>query len=349
MAMPNVSGDRGSVLGTPELRAGLVRFVRGRVPEAEVEDVVQATLADAFAAERAPESAEDIRRWVYGIAKNKIVDVHRRGGREAPQEAPMDEHASAESAPLSARDLLRWAENELPENEAAKSTLEWMLREGAGEKLEHIAAEEKLPPDRVRQRVSRLRRHFKSRWAVELAAVAALAVLALALWAIWRGRATPGPKDIALPEPVPSPVEQATELRRVALGRCDAKDWKPCLDGLDRAKAIDPVGDEASRVQNARAAAGRALEAPPAPSEAPPVPSESARPMNTPKPVQSKATKGSSLEPSELAPKKSIPAPTNTALPGPATGSEVPQQAVPAKPQPKSKANSSDFDFGSKK
>jgi DNA-directed RNA polymerase specialized sigma24 family protein len=334
MAMPSISGDRSTLLGAPEFRAGLVRFVRGRVPEAEVEDVVQATLADAFAADRAPDNAEDLRRWVYGIAKNKIVDVHRRGGREAPREAPMDEHASAESAPVSARDLLRWAEKELPQNEGAKSTLEWMLREGAGEKLEHIAAEERLPPDRVRQRVSRLRRHFKSRWALELAAAAALGVLALALWAIWRGRATPGPENIAKPEHVLTPEERAGELRRAALERCKAEDWKPCVDGLDRAKALDPKGDDAPNVQQARAAASKALAPPPEPSQvAPPAPTESAPPVPA-KPIPTDVMKGSSESSIDL-PKKAPKAgpaktaPAKTAAPFEPWGSSEPPQQAP--------------------
>ncbi len=323
MAMPELREvDKGALLGTPELRAGLVRFVRGRVPDAEVEDVVQATLADALASERAPSDAEELRRWVYGIAKNKIVDVHRKGSREITREAPMDEEVSAESAPASARDLLHWAEKQLPDNEGAKSTLEWMLREGTGEKLEHIAEEEKLPPDRVRQRVSRLRRHFKQRWAVELAAVAALVVLVLAVWAIWKGRATPGPNDIAhevVPEP--KPEDRAQELRRLALERCDAKDWSACLDGLDRAKTLDPNGDAAPRVQEARAAAGRAQAPPPEPSTTP-APTSSG-PAPSPKPVPSDLKKKGASSSSDF------PAPMPMPKLAPPASTEPPPQNNP--------------------
>lgn len=263
------SSNRTEALADPALRAELLRFVARRLNESDAEDVVQATLTEAFASTRAPEAPEELRRWVFGIAKNKLVDVYRRTKREAPPDSGIsDDAAVAESAPLSARELLHWAEKELPDNEGADSTLEWMLREGDGEKLEHIAEDAKLPPARVRQRVSRLRRHFRARWAAQLAAVAALAVLALAVWAIWRGRKVPTPDDIAEEKHAPPSVEQPQELRRLALERCDAEDWKKCIDGLDRAKALDPTGDRDERVQRAREAAARANEpklAPPSP------------------------------------------------------------------------------------
>ena len=333
MAMPElVTSDRTALLSDPALRAELARFVRGRVPDADIEDVVQATLTDAFAAKQGPSEAEEIRRWVFGIAKNKIVDVHRKAKREVHSETPVGEETAAESAPLSARDLLRWAEKELPEAEGADSTLEWMLREGSGEKLEHIAEDAELPPARVRQRVSRMRRYFRTRWAAQLAAAAALLILVFAIWAIWRGRATPGPEDIAREKPTPE--DQARELRRVALERCDQKDWKPCLDGLDRAKDLDPVGDTAERIQQAREAASRGLgpEPKPEPSQnlapvptdakqkAPPLTSSEVVPIKppapkppAPKPPPGKTgiqEKGSSLDPGsepQQGPTKAMP------------------------------------------
>ncbi|MBI3200483.1 MAG: sigma-70 family RNA polymerase sigma factor [Myxococcales bacterium] len=324
MAMP-VSADRGSLLAAPELRSGLVRFVRGRVPEPDVEDVVQATLADAFAAREAPSEAEELRRWVFGIAKNKIVDVHRKGGRELPKEGVGDE-ASAESAPMSARDLLRWAEDELPEAEGAQSTLEWMLREGDGEKLEHIAEEAQVPAPRVRQRVSRMRKYFRSRWAAQLAAAAALAALGLVLWTWLTSRDQPKPEEIAREVP---PDERAREIRRIALERCQTRDFAPCLEGLDRAKAIDPVGDEALAIREARAAAARGLA--PAPSAAPsPEPTGSAPPPLKRPPPDSKG----SLEPPPTA---KPPPPTDVKKMAPEKGSSLDFGQAPA-PQ-KKKAN----------
>ena len=333
MAMPAIA-NHGNLLPAPELRSGLVRFVRGRVPESDVEDVVQATLADAFAAREAPSEAEELRRWVFGIAKNKIVDVHRKGGRELPKEGVGDE-ASAESAPMSARDLLRWAETELPEAEGAQSTLEWMLREGDGEKLEHIAEEAQVPAPRVRQRVSRMRKYFRSRWAAQLAAAATLAIVGLAIWTWLASRDKPKPEEIAREVP---PDERARELRRIALERCQARDFAPCLEGLDRAKAIDPVGDEALAIQEARAAAARGQA--PAPSAAPaPEPAPSAAPPVKRLPPDSKG----SLEPAPT----TRPPPSDVKKMAPEKGSSNDFPQAPA-PQKKTKAAPQDFVGSSK-
>jgi RNA polymerase sigma factor (sigma-70 family) len=262
MAMPEFVAPppRASLLADPSLRSALVRFVRARVPAVEAEDVVQATLTDALAASSAPDDPEELRRWLHGIARNKVADFHRKAGREVPREPTAADELVADSAPHSARELLRWAERQLPDGAEAQSTLEWMLREGDGEKLEHIAEEANLPAPRVRQRVSRLRRHLRARWAAAIAAVAALALVA---YAVWR-TAQPGPEDIAREEIPPSaPDERAAELRKRAFELCDTGEWRRCLESLDGARAIDPAGDDDARVRAARAAAGRALEPPP--------------------------------------------------------------------------------------
>jgi DNA-directed RNA polymerase specialized sigma24 family protein len=201
-------------LSDPAFAAALAQFVRSRVPESEVRDIVQATIADALDAERHPEGDEDLARWVHGICRHKVVDWFRRAKREVPRdlEAPDDGSAQvvvagAESAPQSALDLLRWARKELPAGAENEKTLEWMLREGDGEKLEAIAAEANLPPARVRQRVSRLRRYYKARWAAQAAAVAALVLIALAIAFALRPRheeVAPAPGPSLVPTSVPS-------------------------------------------------------------------------------------------------------------------------------------------------
>lgn len=202
LSVPRVTSPRlVSRLSDPALASALHRFVRTRVPESEVEDIVQATLSDALVAENHPEQDEDIVRWVYGICRHKVVDWFRRMRREVPRDLEAEEGGTpAESEPTSALDLMRWARKELPKGAEYEQTLEWMLREGAGEKLETIAAEERLPAPTVRQRVSRLRRYFKARWAAQTAAVAALLLVALAIAFALRNRKD----DIVAPRPEPS-------------------------------------------------------------------------------------------------------------------------------------------------
>ena len=152
--------DVRTLLADPSLRSALQAMVRRRVPEAEVDDIVQAAFTEALSSETAPDDPDALRRWIFGVARNKVVDFHRRAKRTTPAEdAP---EPVAEAAPHSDRDLLRWAERELPPGKDAPKTLEWMLREGAGEKLEAIAASEKIPAPTVRQRVHRLRQWMRS-------------------------------------------------------------------------------------------------------------------------------------------------------------------------------------------
>jgi DNA-directed RNA polymerase specialized sigma24 family protein len=188
-------------LADPALTARLFSFVRGRVPESDVGDIVQATIADALDAEEHPEGDEDLVRWLFGICRHKLVDWFRRMRREVPLDLEEDEqNAPATSVPTSAIDLARWARRELPKGKHNEQTLEWMLREGEGEKLEAIAAEANVPPPAVRQRVSRLRKYYRKRWAAQAAALAALLLVALAVAFALRRRK---PEQVA-PRPDPS-------------------------------------------------------------------------------------------------------------------------------------------------
>lgn len=272
-----------ALLADPELRAALVRFVRTRVPVAEVDDVVQTTLADALASPRTPRDPEQLERWLYRIARNKIADLFRRARRELPDEPLGADAVPAESAAHSARDLLRWAERELPPGEGAERALEWALREADGDKLEKIAEEARLPAPRVRQRVSRLRRHLRRRWAAELAAVAALIGLSLVLWKLLASRSPRQSNPIAREPLREPPNERAAELRRAALEACGAGAWRRCLDGLNAARRLDPDGDRAPAVQQARRAAASALRSPaPSPSAS----SRAAPPSSAPAPAR---------------------------------------------------------------
>ena len=257
-----------ALLSDPALRAALMRVVRAKVPGSDAEDVVQATLTEALAAKHPPSDHEEWRRWLYGIARHKIADHFRAAARERPSESAMNGEVQAETVPHDARDLLQWAERELPAGDQTEDTLKWMLREGDGEKLEHIASEGNLDAANVRQRVSRLRRYFRERWAAQLAAVAAILLLVgAALWA-WKHRVKHDDIVRLPPSAEPSPTERGRLVRRIALERCDARDWKPCLDGLDEAARLDPAGDLADDVRAARLAA----KTPPAPSLTPPPP-----------------------------------------------------------------------------
>src|SRR4051812_30755825 len=202
MVMSEVSRVMKTRVADPTLRREVEAAVRRRVRGDEAEDVVQATLADVLSASTVPDEPEEFRRFVFGVARNKVFDHFRRQKR---QTADLDgDEAAAPEPPLSARDILRWAEGELPDSEA--QTLEWMLREGDGEKLEHIARDAKLPATRVRKRVSRLRKFLRERWAAELmlAGVAALVCGFGVFFLVAQGREPGGGAKREPVRPVPS-------------------------------------------------------------------------------------------------------------------------------------------------
>jgi RNA polymerase sigma factor (sigma-70 family) len=201
MVMSAVSTVMKTRVADPALRREVEAAVRRRVRSDEAEDVVQATLADVLSASTVPEEPEEFRRFVFGVARNKVFDHFRRQKRQT--DGLDDNEQAAPEPPLSARDILRWAEGELPDSEA--QTLEWMLREGDGEKLEHIARDAKLPATRVRKRVSRLRKFLRERWAAELM-LAGLAALLCALGALYWYAKGRNPDDVVKREPVrPAP------------------------------------------------------------------------------------------------------------------------------------------------
>jgi DNA-directed RNA polymerase specialized sigma24 family protein len=246
----------------------LTDYVRRRVSESDVDDVVQTVLVEALSSERVPDERTELRKWLTGVARHKIADLHRRSGREKPSELPEIETAPA---PVEEHHLVEWAEREAKKSSKdADATLRWMAREGEGDKLEHIAAEEKLPAATVRQRVSRMRRWMKERWLAEVVAAAAFGVIAFLIYRFVFATKDPEVVREDLPQPTatqtaqpdrviaPSPLERAAELRRKAIPTCSS-DPTGCLEKLDEAKRLDPAGDANRDVEGARKAAGDAL------------------------------------------------------------------------------------------
>lgn len=267
-------------LGAPELRELVVRFVRRRVPEPEVDDLVQTVLVDALASKSPPEDDEALRKWLVGISRHKVADFHRRGTRAKHVE--LSEQLAGEGAPQSAHEWADWAEKQTAGDPDAQRTLDWMARESVGEKLAHIAEQEALPATQVRQRVSRMRRFMKQRWAAELAAVAAIVLLALIAWRLLREPApvaNPEQDVVPVPDTIPDdvapPIKRARQLRAEAEAACDAQQWRGCLDKLDEARGLDPAGDLEEDATKLRTRAQDALQPPPKQTVEPPAPSPS--------------------------------------------------------------------------
>jgi DNA-directed RNA polymerase specialized sigma24 family protein len=250
-------------LGDLRLQAALHRFVRGRLKGGDAEDVVQDTLADALEATRAPEDSTELRKWVFGIARRKVADHWSRRGRHAPLRD--EEGVQPSDGEVDAVDLVRWAQREIGEHPEDQRTLRWMVREGLfGETLASIAAESGLPAAQIRQRVSRLRRVLRSKWAVQLG-LAALTVVLLAIgWSavVERPYEPVRPDGVAVLDPR---IPEATKLRNDAEAACSTEDWVGCERSLDEAKAIDPDGERAEWVMRLRNLIVRLRTSSPAP------------------------------------------------------------------------------------
>ncbi len=222
-------------------REALVRLVRKRVPAGEVDDIVQNAMAEAVLSKSAPCSdADTLRRWIWGVARHKVADFHRRPRpelvlpRDGAYEELCDASSGSDDAGCGARDWLRWA-------------------------------------PRVRQRVNRMRKHLKSRWAREVAALAALGVALACLWLAWNRWHTTTEAPVAVPERIASPREIAEGLRHDAEEALRRGAYDEALERLDRAQGLDPAGDDTETMRALRERIAVAKQPPPPPvAPAPP-------------------------------------------------------------------------------
>jgi DNA-directed RNA polymerase specialized sigma24 family protein len=186
-----------AALGGNDVRRGLTALLRRRVPQQEVEDVAQTVLCDALASEKVPTDPEELRRWLTGIARHKIADFHRRAARTNARSSDVEPDEVAPSVPsaFEEREVLHLLLGEVRSRREAE-TMEWLVREHAGERLADIASENGVPAPVVRQRVSRLRRAIRSRWTGVFGLVAILAGLSAL------GLAAYDPREAIAPDPV---------------------------------------------------------------------------------------------------------------------------------------------------
>jgi hypothetical protein len=98
--------------------------------------------------------------------------------------------------------------------------------------------------------ISLAARRRVSRWVILLPIAAAFALLALegpAMIAWWKDEPAPNERVTH-----PNDEPDARTMRHDAAKAMEAKEWRKALDLLDRAKKVDPPGDEAPAVQDAR-------------------------------------------------------------------------------------------------
>jgi DNA-directed RNA polymerase specialized sigma24 family protein len=162
----------------PRFREWLAACLRKRVPGPEAEDLAQSVICEALTA-IAPPSPDEIPRWIAGIARHEVADFYRRARREPI--ADVGDDTAGHSVPLEARDLLSRVVIDASQTERTRETLEWIVREHAGEPLSEIAKQTRIAAPVVRQRVSRMRRALRLRWVGFVALLLASGAVAAAV------------------------------------------------------------------------------------------------------------------------------------------------------------------------
>jgi DNA-directed RNA polymerase specialized sigma24 family protein len=186
-------------------------MVRRTIPADAVRDVVHQVVCEALAAAEPPDDPDAVRPWLFGIARHKVADFHR--ARRAIAAGVDLEQLSAREAPLEARSLLRGILADASSDPRAVQTMDWMAREAEGERLDDLAREAALRPATVRQRVSRMRRWLRKRWAGEALLLAALSLVVLVMV-----RAEQRARRLSAPDAISSdPAGDSAAAARAAL------------------------------------------------------------------------------------------------------------------------------------
>ena len=245
---------------------------RRGIREDERKDFVHAVwVAVHESGARVPTGEPDRSRYIHGIAANLAAEWMQERAKDVLYNAVPFERLPPGT---SAREQPTREESVLARQAAAAARARdpqgaaWMIRAVLDdEPATEIAAEEGVPVDRVRKRIHRLLAYLRTNLSMlSLLLMTLMSTIA----ALLPGRrpalpAVPEIAESAAPEG-PSPARRAGALRAQAFGACDALRWSECGALLDEAAALDPEGEGAPRVREARAALAEATREPPGPT-----------------------------------------------------------------------------------
>jgi DNA-directed RNA polymerase specialized sigma24 family protein len=217
-------------LGARELRRNITAMLRTRVPHTEIDDVAQTVLCDALAAPHIPADPIELRRWLAGITRHKVADFHRQSKRTPAMVSDETLDLGTAPPPYEEREILK-SVLEGTSSPRDRETMQWLVREHAGERLCEIAEETGVPAPVVRQRVSRLRRALRSRFMMLLLAVLVVGAGAVAVGTTKNDVATIAPDPSTIVQPA-----QSAEPRAPAAPTTPA----PSLAGDYRVESLAP-------------------------------------------------------------------------------------------------------------
>ena len=230
------------------------------VPASDVGDVLQETLTAACRAPKLPGgSGEDRDKYAFGILRFKIADYWE----DRKKQQDITEHAEAHAA-AQAVDADHVANRDFVDKLVTfvkphqHSDLRCLLRyKIGGVPMTIIARERGEEYDAFAKRMNRL-------WTQLRTAVGAMGGAFVLLFVLLqphpeRPLAYDEPGEVALNAPALSthygesdPMDFAKVLRGEAFRACMNNKWQKCLDGLDAARELDPVGESDPVVRAAR-------------------------------------------------------------------------------------------------
>lgn len=241
-------------LRDPSLRRAMINVVRGRVRDADVEDVVQVAMWAVKKAKRLPTGDKECRQYALAIARNKAITWYVRKEQDRPDSLGFDdlrgetcEDPGIQRA-LHADHLDKIAAT-VPEKD--RPTLVCLGRYLMGESIADMAREMEVEYDTLYKRVTTLKRRV-------LGAAKAMGGLAVLLVVLMVGLGRQRENNVTAPapdrqheppepkEPTPGTPEakvRAATLRDEARTQCAAEQWKKCLWSYDVAATLDADGE----------------------------------------------------------------------------------------------------------
>jgi DNA-directed RNA polymerase specialized sigma24 family protein len=277
MPPPPFSPEHAKRVADPTLSNALQGWLKGRVPEADEEDMVQAVLAELLPYRDPPSTIEGLIALGVRMLKNDVADVYRhretvRDVEVRPRDEALDETV-ADGAPANGWDevdtkkRVKLVEHLVAQGKLTAGDVE-VLERSETEGFRALAEELGTNENALRVKTHRKRALLEQKW-LRYAALG-LPGLALILLVIKAAQPPPpvghAPPWTGTPDE-PTPEERAAALRANAAHACGAAQWQECLDKLDQARELDPDGDQDPKVQELRARAHAGIS--PAPSSAP--------------------------------------------------------------------------------
>jgi DNA-directed RNA polymerase specialized sigma24 family protein len=256
----------GDFVVNPDIVGAVTRYgARNGVFEQDLADYVaevQTRAIEHVEANGAPKDAAGWEGMMIRIARNYLCDrcdkrktakKWNAGLCEAPDDfVPLGAGEGEEKDPVDRRRQLTVLLEMFERGEMPEQGREILEGVADGMKAPAIGAELGLPAKEVRRRLTVMRRSYFKRLHV-----LGLMVLVIVLFAVHVR--VGGPPEVSQPAPGEvdagtdaTPEDAAARIREEALRACDEGKWEECEERLDRAREMDPAGEEAPEVRRAR-------------------------------------------------------------------------------------------------